>query len=120
ATWFLGEAWAAVVAQPDEEPVVHRRGVSDRELGRVACFAACGPGEVAVAGRKVVGISQRRTRHLARFQCLVYLEWDPGPLLRVLGAPDGSPLGVALRAGVAAAGSLSETQVVEALRRHLP
>ena len=26
---------------------------------------------------KIVGISQRRTRDLARFQCTMYLQWDP-------------------------------------------
>ena len=42
--------------------VLHQRGVSDRVAGRVACFAALGPGELSVDGRKVLGISQRRTR----------------------------------------------------------
>ena len=75
----------------------------DRELGRFACFAGVARGEVTMRFgegplRKVVGVSQRRTRALARFQSVVYLYWDPGPLLRVLAADDVCPaLGDALR-----------------------
>lgn len=39
----------------------------------LVCFAGLGPGEVTSAGRKVIGLSQRRTRAGARFQCLAYL-----------------------------------------------
>lgn len=97
ATWWVGEAWARVLEArvPGAEVVVHRRGVSDRTLGRVACFAALGPGEVTVDGHKVLGISQRRTRELARIQCLVNLRWEPEPLLSVL-APAHLPLTDAL------------------------
>ena len=47
------------------------------------CFAGVGPGEVLIDGRKVVGISQRRTRAGARFQCVVLRAWDPSELARV-------------------------------------
>ena len=44
------------------------------------CVAGRGSGEVfqtsADGQRKVVGISQRRTRTMARFQCIAYLLWD--------------------------------------------
>ena len=46
------------------------------------CFAAVGPGEVlrsesdSVAGKKVVGISQRRTKDAARFQCTLFRAID--------------------------------------------
>jgi hypothetical protein len=40
------------------------------------CFAGLAAGEVIVDGAKVVGISQRRTRAGARFQCSVPLRWD--------------------------------------------
>ncbi|MGH9190375.1 MAG: lipoyl protein ligase domain-containing protein [Acidimicrobiales bacterium] len=55
----------------------------------LVCFASLGSGEVAVGGRKVVGISQRRTRSGAMFQCAVLLEWAPGRLLYVLRLDDG-------------------------------
>ena len=42
----------------------------------MVCFAGLGTGEVTVAGRKCVGMSQRRTRAGARFQCAVPLAWS--------------------------------------------
>jgi lipoate-protein ligase A len=48
------------------------------------CFAGVGAGEVTVEGRKVVGISQRRTRRAALFQCAVPVVWDPTRLLDLL------------------------------------
>ena len=123
ATWWVGEAWARLLSDAGHAGriEVHRRGVSDRELGRAACFAAFGPGEVAVDGRKVVGISQRRTRELARFQCVVHLRWDPEPLLAVLGAPSGGPLERVLteRVGVAQLAGPPWWPVVEARANHL-
>jgi lipoate-protein ligase A len=81
AVYWLGDVWATAVGST---AAVHRGGmVCSAESGR-ACFAGLGPGEVTIAGRKAVGISQRRTRAGARFQCVAYERWDPGPLLRLL------------------------------------
>jgi lipoate-protein ligase A len=52
------------------------------------CFAGLAPREVSWQGRKVVGISQRRTRVGARFQCALLHGWDPDPLLDVLALDD--------------------------------
>jgi lipoate-protein ligase A len=85
AAGWLGRAWAAALeavgvagAEVHDGPMV-RTPWSD-----LVCFAGMAPGEVTVAGRKVVGISQRRTREAARFQCAVLHEWDPVSLLSVL------------------------------------
>ena len=52
------------------------------------CFAGKGPGEVFAAdGSKIVGISQRRTRDWARFQCVVSLKWRPELLRELLHEP---------------------------------
>ncbi len=48
------------------------------------CFAGMGPGEVASAGAKLVGLSQRRTREFARFQCTVHHRWQPAQYRRLL------------------------------------
>jgi lipoate-protein ligase A len=53
----------------------------------LVCFSGLGPGEVHAGGRKVVGISQRRTRGWARFQCAAYLRWDPDALVALLAEP---------------------------------
>lgn len=95
ASWWLGEAWVASLggsaarAGSGDEPAfdVHRGRVTDREASRVACFAAVGPGEVLRGTAKVVGISQRRTRHWARFQCVAYRAWDPADLVGLLAPP---------------------------------
>jgi lipoate-protein ligase A len=77
ATWWLGEAWAAALAACGVSgAVVHRGALVATEWSRLVCFAGLGPGEVTVAGRKVVGISQRRTRDAARFQCIALAAWD--------------------------------------------
>ena len=76
ATWWLGESWRSALTQAGVISAVHPRGVTDR-LGRVVCFAALGPGELSVAGQKLLGISQRRTRDAARFQCVVHRRFDP-------------------------------------------
>ncbi len=78
AAWWVGEWWVRVV---QGGATVHRDSLSDRRAGSIACFAARGPGEVVdAAGRKLVGVSQRRTSAGARFQTLAYLRWDPGTL----------------------------------------
>ncbi len=41
------------------------------------CFADIGHGEVMYGDRKVVGISQRRTRNWTRLQSLLVTSWDP-------------------------------------------
>src|SRR5690606_24455396 len=62
----------------------HGGGMVENRWSRLVCFAGLAPGEVTVEGRKVVGVSQRRTRTSARFQCAVLHHWDPEPLLDVL------------------------------------
>jgi len=77
ATWWLGEAWAAALAACGVSGAAgHRGALVATEWSRLVCFAGLGPGEVTVAGRKVVGISQRRTRDAARFQCIALAAWD--------------------------------------------
>jgi hypothetical protein len=61
---------------------VHRQDLVRGKYGDRVCFSGAGPGEVMTlddAGNpaKIVGISQRRTRDLARFQCTMYLQWEP-------------------------------------------
>ena len=58
-----------------------------RPWSKLVCFAGLGPGEVSVGERKAVGISQRRTRVAARFQCALYHRWDPAALVAVLADP---------------------------------
>lgn len=85
AVWWLGEAWAAALSGLGAGPgAVHRGGLVRSAWSPWVCFAGLGPGEVTVAGAKVVGTAQRRTRHGALFQCAVPLVWDPPVLLGLL------------------------------------
>lgn len=89
ATHWVGEAWAGALADCDQPAEVHRRGPAETAWSRLVCFGGLGPGEVTLAGRKVVGIAQRRTRAGARFQCAALLRWAPGDLLALLALSPG-------------------------------
>ena len=93
AAHWLGRAWQSALAELGVAPTeVHEGPLACGPLGRLVCFATVGAGEVTVPGgdgpRKVVGISQRRTRAAARFQCAAYRRWDPDPLARLLRLDD--------------------------------
>jgi lipoate-protein ligase A len=104
---WLGDAWAAALEEIGVAAEVHRGALEATAWTRLVCFAGLGPGEVTTpAGdgrRKVVGISQRRTRTHTRFQCVVYHRFDPWDTVRLLALPEaeGGDLAAALAAGVA-------------------
>lgn len=96
---WLGRAWADTI--DGLRPDAPRPGAPDRDgghpaeglrpevydgpllggaAGRLVCFASLGPGEVTVGARKVVGISQRRTKAAARFQSVAVARWRPDVL----------------------------------------
>jgi len=85
ATHWLGEVWADALASLGVPASVHRGGMEHTAWSRQICFAGVGPGEVTSGFAKLVGISQRRTRGAARFQCAALAKWDPAPLLDLLG-----------------------------------
>jgi lipoate---protein ligase len=76
ASHWLGDVWVAALGFGE----VHRGSMVRTPWSSFVCFAGLGPGEVTVDGRKLVGISQRRTRAGARFQCAVYARHDPSAL----------------------------------------
>lgn len=75
---WLGRAWVDVLATGGLVGAHVYDGPMHRgDIGAVVCFASSAPGEVFVDDMKVVGISQRRGRDGARFQCIVYRNWSP-------------------------------------------
>jgi lipoate---protein ligase len=80
----VGRAWRAALAGVGVDATVHEGAMVRTEYSDLICFAGTGPGEVFVDGAKVVGISQRRTRDGARFQCAIPRVWDPTSLLELL------------------------------------
>jgi lipoate-protein ligase A len=85
---WLGSVWATVAAGFGLDGAdVHGGGMVRTPWSGLVCFAGVGPGEVQADGRKLVGISQRRTKRWARFQCAVYRRWDPAALIGLLRPP---------------------------------
>lgn len=69
AAQWVGELWSAAVEPFVTEPIsVHSGRLVADQWGRLVCFAGSGPGEVFASGRKIVGVSQRRTRSRVRIQ----------------------------------------------------
>jgi lipoate---protein ligase len=105
AQW-LGSTWVRAIGAGD----VHRGGLEADSLGSTVCFAGLGPGEVSVEGRKVVGISQRRTRRWVLMQSAVLGRWDPASIVELLKLDDGERAvkDLAHRAGSVALAGLTD------------
>lgn len=88
ATHWVGELWADVAARLGVAARAHRGAMQADALGRLVCFVGVGPGEVLVGDSKLVGVSQRRVRSGARFQCQWVRRWAPDSLLDGLGIDD--------------------------------
>jgi lipoate---protein ligase len=118
---WLGHVWQGTLAAFGVDASVHTGPLVGGPWSRMVCFGGLGPGEVVVGGRKVVGISQRRTRLGARFQCVLLRRWDPRWLLALL-TLDEERRHLAERdlAGAAAGLDLPFDEVVEAFLRYLP
>ncbi len=72
---WIGERWRRAVAPfvgVARELMVHRDGMVESAWSDLICFAGIGPGEVLLDGCKLVGLSQRRTRHGLRMQGLAH------------------------------------------------
>jgi len=81
---WLGQAWVDALAALDVDAGWHDGPMVCTPWCRQVCFAGIGQGEVTVEGRKVVGMSQRRTRAGALIQCAALLQWDPAAMVDLL------------------------------------
>jgi lipoate-protein ligase A len=102
---WLGAVWVEVLAAAGIPAVMYDGPLRRTAWSASVCFAGLGPGEVTVEGRKVVGMSQRRTREAALFQCCAALRWEPARLLDLLALDDadrarGGPELAAVAAGI--------------------
>ena len=84
--WWVGEVWAGAVEAAGAEGVTWHRGRGEPgPWAATVCFAGIGAGEVVTAdGRKLVGLSQRRTRAGSWFSGTAYRVWEPDRLVGVL------------------------------------
>ncbi len=88
---WLGERFAEACRVAG---VAHTLTVNDNSMVRtewstLICFDGIGPGEVLLEGRKLLGISQRRTRAALRLQCCWYHEADSAALAGLFPALNG-------------------------------
>ena len=113
ASGWVGDVWAAALASLGAEPTVHRGGLLRTRWSDQVCFAGLGPGELLnEAGEKVVGLSQRRTREVARFQCAALGRWDPLALLDLLALTGEERDEAAAELQTAAAGIAADVDAV--------
>lgn len=117
---WLGDVWRDVVAASSpvgpDGPLAHRGALVRGRWSDAVCFAGLGPGEVTVDGRKVVGISQRRTRSHLRFQATALTEWEPDRWLSALVDPaDLAEASAAVRPAAAPVGADDETIITRFL-----
>jgi len=85
APLWLGRAWVDALGALGASGLrVHTGAMQRTPWSGYVCFAGTGPGEVVGDGGKVVGISQRRTRDAALFQCGALLHWDPAEAVAAL------------------------------------
>jgi lipoate-protein ligase A len=91
AAEWVGAWWTDALSQLGANGLVVHTGRSmPGDLGELVCFAGRGPGEVFDGTRKVVGLSQWRSREGALFSSCAYVVWDPMPLLELLNIDEHS------------------------------
>lgn len=84
---WLGATWKKALESAGVENVtMHDGAMLNSEWSRKICFAGLGPGECLVDGKKVLGISQKRTREAAWFQCSVFFAFRTDRLVSLLNA----------------------------------
>lgn len=107
---WAGSAWRdALVAlgAAGDRLAVHRGAMTASPWSALVCFAGLGPGEVVVGDRKLVGLSQRRTRHGIRIQCQMHR----APLLGRMPQLFAAPIPDAELAEAAVVGEVIDRQV---------
>lgn len=124
AFWWLGDVWASALASLGVAgATVHRGGLVRSRWSPMVCFAGLGPGEVSAAGGgKIVGISQRRVRDGALFQCAVPLRGHAAAMARLLNLDPASRAELEADAGQFGTGlpGLTPSEVEQAFLSQLP
>lgn len=117
---WAGELWRSGLGELGVSSSVHTGGMITSPWSAQVCFAGVGTGEVVATGEeaKLVGISQRRTRHWARLQTVCHLNWRPELVAALVTAPRPAAAELAPLVGVVA---LTESgTLADALVANLP
>ena len=118
---WLGRVWAAALRACGVGRVrVHHGPMRRTRWSPTICFAGLGPGEVTVAGRKVLGLAQRRRRDGAVFQCAALLTWEPEETGGLVAGPEDDKRDLVRQLGeLAAPVGVAEADLTAALTRAL-
>ena len=81
---WLGELWVSALRGVGLSGGVHDGEIRKNELSPFVCFAGLTTGEVTLFGKKIIGISQRRTREGAWFQCAALFSWPVKAIVDLL------------------------------------
>jgi hypothetical protein len=119
---WLGDVWHRALADVGLPATAHRAALRWTRWSDLVCFAGLGPGELTTTGgAKVVGISQRRTRAVARFQCAALLRWEPAALVALLALDEPTRAEASAELAAAATGVAAEPgRLLDAFLQHLP
>lgn len=121
AAHWLGGVWVTALAACGVEGAsVHTGPLVRTPWSGIICFAGLGPGEVTSGGAKVVGVSQRRTRDVARFQCAALARFDVDAIADLLAPPRPSTAERAALASAAAGVGVPLTDLEAAFLAALP
>lgn len=112
-----GQRWADVLSEITGLPMsVHDGPMEGDPALRVVCFAGKGPGEVFLAGRKVVGVTQWRVREGA-FVSTVLLGSPSVEVVGYLASPPDGLVDALIHETLATLGLVDRDDVVERLGR---
>ena len=118
AAEWLGEVYALAFADGGMLDLSVHRGPASRDaLSRKVCFLGRGPGEVFCQGRKLVGLSQRRTRHWIRFQTIMHRQFSAAQTAALLAVPPAADVVSRWQSQVCEIGDLP---ILDLLRDRLP
>lgn len=112
---WVGQRLNAMLASLGITGVSYEGPMVNTNWSELICFAGLGPGEITVGGQKLVGISQRRTRNVARYQVAILRRWQPGEMLELFAlSPEMRRRGAHQTATAATATSLKPDQILRA------
>ena len=118
---WVGEACQRSLQSLGVESTMHIGNLRAHRWSKAVCFAGVGPGELLEDGRKIVGISQRRTRNFARFQVAILRRWSGAAHAALLRVPDDERKSVAVELDRVATGvDVSREEFLKTLARQLP
>ena len=77
ASIWMGGVWRNALDSLGVDSQIHDRPFVKDSLAELVCFGGRAPGELLIRKKKILGISQRRTKQGVRFQCALSLGWRP-------------------------------------------